>query len=125
MNLPNFSMKKNERLKLKLQTANKLLFCDTDVITTQIYSQHYLGVIPPMLHEIENNTKYDLYFLMNIDAPWVADQLRDLGERREEMMHVFKTELDKRKITYIPIQGSYEQREKSVKEAIDSLFRKF
>ena len=121
----NIALTHNTSLQLKLQTANKLLFCDTDVITTQIYSQHYLGVIPPMLHEIENNTKYDLYFLMNIDAPWVADPLRDLGERREEMMHVFKTELDKRKITYIPIQGSYEQREKSVKEAIDSLFRKF
>ena len=121
----NIALTHHGSIQSKLQIANKLLFCDTDVITTQIYSQHYLGVIPPILYEIENKTSYDLYFLMNIDTPWIADPLRDLGERRDEMMNIFKTELDKRNIPYIPIQGNYEQREKLVVEAINSLLQRF
>src|SRR6478735_7445631 len=38
-----------QRIKEKLKTANKFLFCDTDLITTQIYSKKYLVVIPEIL----------------------------------------------------------------------------
>src|SRR4051812_48110936 len=38
-----------ERIKEKLKTSNKFLFCDTDLITTQIYSKKYLGVVPEVL----------------------------------------------------------------------------
>src|SRR5688572_29624548 len=37
-----------QRVIDKTKTANKLLFCDTDLITTKIYSKHYLNVIPPV-----------------------------------------------------------------------------
>ena len=48
-----------------------------------------------MLYEIEREVHYDLYFLMDIDVPWIADPLRDLGNRRTEMMRIFKSELGK------------------------------
>src|SRR5580704_11855792 len=54
-------------------SANKVLFCDTDFITTQIYSGWYLNTIPDKLLEWERKTNYALYFLMDIDTPWVAD----------------------------------------------------
>lgn len=119
------ALTQDDNIFSKSRAANKLLFCDTDVITTQIYSRHYLGVIPSKLFEIEKKTVYDLYFLMNIDTPWMEDPLRDMGERREEMMHIFKNELTKRNIPYILIRGSYEQREKNVIEEIDSFIQKF
>ncbi|MCA4894174.1 MAG: ATP-binding protein [Cytophagales bacterium] len=37
----------NERVKEKMKTANRFLFCDTDLITTQIYCRHYLKTVPP------------------------------------------------------------------------------
>ena len=85
------------RILEKTKTANKILFCDTDLITTQIYCRHCLKVMPPILFELEKLIKYDLYFLFEPDVPWVADGLRDLSEKRKEMFEVFKRELDKKK----------------------------
>lgn len=111
-----------ERVLEKTERSNKLLFCDTDVITTEIYSKHYLGVIPEELSYLEKKVKYDLYFFMDIDIPWVADGLRDLGERRQEMRDVFKNELDKRGISYIVVKGDYHEREEQVRRVIDATF---
>src|SRR5688572_13579525 len=61
-------------LRLKRQ-ANKFLFCDSDLITTQIYAKHYLDTVPSVLYELEEMVTYDHYFLFDIDVPWVADGL--------------------------------------------------
>lgn len=105
----------------KTQTANKLIFCDTDAITTQIYSRHYLNAVPEIVYELEKKITYDLYFLMDIDVPWIADGLRDLGDHREKMLRVFRTELEQRNIPFIDVRGSYEQREVIVRHAVDAL----
>ncbi len=108
-----------ERVLEKTKTANKILFCDTDLISTQIYCRHYLKVVPPILLELEKQIKYDLYFLFEPDVPWVADGLRDLGEKRKELFEVFKMELIKRSIQYIPINGSWKEREEMIKREIN------
>jgi len=110
-----------KRVKEKIQTANKVLFCDTDLITTQIYSRRYLGVVPPILYKLEREISYDQYLLFDIDVPWVSDGLRDLKNERIEMLHIFQSELDKRKISYEWIQDTYEEREKKIIKIIDSI----
>ncbi|TCC94595.1 ATPase [Pedobacter frigiditerrae] len=112
-----------QRVIEKTKTANKLLFCDTDVITTQIYAKHYLGYQLSELLEFEKLISYDQYFLLNTDVAWVADNLRDLGDRREEMYTLFEQELLKRNINYISIEGNYEQRESIIKSFIDELIK--
>lgn len=109
------------RVFQQLKKANKVLFCDTDVITTQIYSRHYLKVVPPVLYEFERMVEYDLYFLFEIDTEWVKDGLRDQGsaEARQNMHRIFKEELERRKINYITVQGNWEERERIVSRAID------
>jgi HTH-type transcriptional regulator, transcriptional repressor of NAD biosynthesis genes len=109
----------------KSATANKILFCDTDLLTTQIYAKHYFNFVPPILFELEQKATYDIYFLMDIDTPWVADHLRDNGERRKEMMQLFKAELEKRNIPYILISGNYKEREIKVRYEIDTLLQQF
>lgn len=42
-----------DAVKAAERQANRLLFCDTDVITTQIYADIYLRHIPPILYELE------------------------------------------------------------------------
>ena len=105
-----------ERIEEKTKTANKILFCDTDAITTQIYSRHYLKVVPDVLYELEKKVHFDIYFLMGIDVPWIADGLRDLGHQRENMMKVFEEELSRRGIQYIPINGTHQEREEMCKK---------
>jgi HTH-type transcriptional regulator, transcriptional repressor of NAD biosynthesis genes len=108
----------NERVIEKSKTANKLLFCDTDLITTQIYCRHYLKSIPPILFELEKEITYDQYFLFDIDVPWVPDHLRDLGDRRKEMFDVFKLELETRSINYQLVAGDWPLREAIIKTKI-------
>jgi len=110
-----------DRVIQKTKTANKILFCDTDLITTQIYSRHYLHEVPPILFELEKQVTYDLYFLFDVDVPWVADGMRDLKDSRTEMLGVFRSELVKRKIDYKLVTGTYQQREQFVRAEIDKL----
>jgi HTH-type transcriptional repressor of NAD biosynthesis genes len=111
-----------ERILEKAKTANKILFCDTDLITTQIYSLHYLKTVPPVLFELERRIKFDLYFLFDIDVPWVADGLRDLGNLRHELYAIFRDELLKREIPFVNVQGDFGVREQIVRREIDKLF---
>lgn len=110
-----------ERVMEKSRTANKVLFCDTDLITTQIYSQQYLNVVPRILFDLERRIHYDKYFLFDIDVPWVEDGLRDLGNQREVMMKTFKEELAKRNIQPIPVKGSWKEREQIIINEVNGL----
>ncbi|GAB3756967.1 AAA family ATPase [Spirosoma pomorum] len=103
------------------QEANQILFCDTDLITTQIYSSVYLDEVPPVLFELEQQIQYDQYVLLNIDVPWIADGLRDLGGRRQEMMNRFRNELDQRSISYELVSGSFSERIEQVRKIADEL----
>ncbi len=111
-----------DRVLQKTRSANKLLFCDTDLITTQIYCKHYLGEVPPVLYELEKMITYDCYFLLNTDLPWVADGLRDLGEQRSEMFEVFRSELEKRNIRFELLHGDFAAREAQVIKRMDLYF---
>jgi nicotinamide mononucleotide transporter len=111
------------RVMKMAKTANRVLFCDTDVITTAIYSDNYLSMVPGELSELEKEVRYDQYFLFNIDVPWVDDGLRDLGGKREEIFARFKAELDRRNIPYILVSGSYEARERVIVDYVDNLLK--
>lgn len=115
-----------ERTFQKVRKASKILFCDTDLITTQIYSRYYLGVVPPVLYELEKMIEYDRYFLFDINVPWVSDGLRDLGEekKRQDMFLVFRGELKRRNIPFINVQGDWDEREKIIVSEINKLLKR-
>ncbi len=108
-----------DRVKEKSKTANKILFCDTDIITTEIYSRHYLKQIPAVLFELEKEIIYDKYFLFDIDVEWIADGMRDLGNQRQQMLDIFRLELEKRQINYTWVRGRYEERSRLIQKEID------
>lgn len=101
--------------------ANRILFCDTDVITTQLYSDIYLHEVPPVLYDLERQVHYDVYLLLDIDVPWIADGLRDLGERRAEMFARFRDALLQRGQAYTLVSGSFSERLTKVRAIIDRL----
>ncbi|MBD2703843.1 AAA family ATPase [Spirosoma sp. BT702] len=112
-----------EAVQAAERIANRLLFCDTDLITTQIYSSIYFDQIPPELTALERSVQYDTYILLDIDVPWVSDNLRDQGHRREEMLNRFRLELDKRHLTYHFISGSYSERMIESQKVVGALLR--
>jgi HTH-type transcriptional repressor of NAD biosynthesis genes len=102
----------NQRIRNKIPDAAKFLICDTDILTTRIYSEHYLGCAPEELDSLEKEFTYDRYFLFDIDVPWVSDGMRDLSAIRPEMMRKFRDALESRNIPYTLVTGTYEEREK-------------
>jgi NadR type nicotinamide-nucleotide adenylyltransferase len=102
--------------------ANRLLICDTDLITTAIYSRHYFGECPKEVALMANERDYDLYLLLDTDVPFVEDWQRPDGHRREEFFARFRGELESRGRKYVVISGSYEERFVQSIKAIDGLF---
>ena len=103
------------------QTDNQLLFCDTDLITTRLYSQLYLGAEPPELAALEQQVQYAHYFLLSPDVPWVSDGLRDQGHRRAELFELFREALEVRGLAYTLVTGDWAQRWSQVTAVVDQL----
>lgn len=97
------------------------LINDTDALSSVIYARHYFGRCPEFIEEILNNRHCDLYILCGTDIKWQADGQRDRPEQREYMQGLFRNELITRKLNFIEITGSADQRFDIAVKAIDSL----
>lgn len=104
--------------------ARKVLFCDTNILETAVYSQAYFeGYCDPRVLKSALKAEYDLYFLMYIDVPWVADDLRDRPQQRELMFDQFKTTLDVHQKPYKIIRGDFQQRFEATVKAVEELLK--
>ena len=107
----------------KARNNDSILFCDTDLLVTKIYSEVYFGgYCDPYLHHFAVNNHYDLYLLLDIDIPWVPDDLRDKPDERDQMLAEFKKALESLDRPYVLIQGQGEDRFQSAIHAIQSQF---
>ena len=105
-----------------LKNASKVLFCDTNILVTQIWSEtHFDGYCDPKIIAAVNQVHYDLYLLTEVDIPWEADDLRDRPNDREGMFEYFKVKLEEQNVAYEYIKGDRENRIKQATTAIDSI----
>ncbi len=93
-----------------LLKANKLLFCDTDLIVTQVWSEIYFKQCPQDVIDLSYTRRYDLHLLMDIDIPWEDDGTREFPKLREWHFNRLKEELEQKKLPYVIISGSFEER---------------
>ena len=104
------------------KNASKVLFCDTNILVTQIWSEtHFDGYCDPKIIAAVNQVHYDLYLLTDVDIPWEADDLRDRPNDREGMFEYFKVKLEEQNVAYEYIKGDRENRIKQATTAIDSI----
>ena len=102
--------------------ANRVLICDTDLLTTQLYATVYGVDHPAILDQLAAKEAFNAYFLLNTDVPWVADGLRDLGHRRIELFDLFEQALRQRGVAYTLVSGAdYDVRRALVIREIDRL----
>ncbi len=96
--------------------ANKILFSDTDLLTTVICSEIYFGKYPKWIYKEAERKEYDLYLVTSPDVPWVEDAVRYFPKRK----HFFNrciAELKKRKRRYAVISGGWDERlQKAISE---------
>jgi len=103
--------------------ANRLLFCDTDPLTTSIWSEVLFGACDESVLLEANRRPYDLTLLLDVDVPWVADAVRYLPEQRRSFFERCREELERRRRPYRVIRGTWEQRWESAVQAVQQLLQ--
>ena len=92
--------------------ANKVLISDTNNLITE-FSAQLMGHISPLLAEMSRNEQYDLVLYLDIDVPWVGDNLRRNGDddRRRASDALLRRLCKERNVqNIVHINGSYEER---------------
>ena len=69
----------------KINQANKVLFSDTDLNTTKMYSFFLFDKIPTFDKWVEDTGRFDLHIFMENDAPYIQDGTRLNQKRRDEL----------------------------------------
>lgn len=106
-----------------LNKANKILFCDTNLLVTKVFSDIYYGSSDAVLEKAAKKHKYDLFFLTDVDVPWEADDLRDRPDNRESTLSIFEQALIDFKKPYIKLSGNKEERLENAKKIINDLLK--
>ncbi len=102
--------------------ANRLLFCDTDLIVTQVWSEVYFaGKCQPWIFWADHARRYELFLLCAPDIPWVNDGLREFEGQREWMFERLRQELESRGLRYAIIRGGFEARTRAAISAVEGL----
>lgn len=102
-------------------TVEKILFCDTSLLLTKVFSETYYGFCDPILDQAAQENDYDLFFLTDIDVPWQKDDLRDKPHGRAENFEYFKKTLVKSSKPFITLSGNENKRLETAIDAIEQL----
>jgi NadR type nicotinamide-nucleotide adenylyltransferase len=101
--------------------ADRVLFCDTDAMTTMLWSEFYFGRAVPEIVALAEAHVHDLYVLCANELAWEDDGLRRsegsgawFDERLREVM-------DATGRRYIVASGDIDERVRQVVEVLDGL----
>ncbi len=98
-----------EEEKLAANTTG-ILFCDTDITVTKIWSQVVFDNCPDWISEMFVQHRYDLYLLCYPDLEWEDDPLRENPTDRLSLFELYQEELEKAGFNYAVVKGRGEQR---------------
>lgn len=108
-----------KREKEKLKKANTLLFADTEIILSKVWSIDVFKTCPDWIME-NILPRYDLYLLTYPDIDWHDDPLRENKDRREFFFNWYRKELELINARYAVIRGSGEERFRNAKQEVDN-----
>ena len=87
------------------QSARGVLFCDTELIVTKIWSEVKYQHCDPWILKMIEDKPYDLYLLCDIDIPWAFDPQREHPHYRKELFELYLNELSERKLNFRIVSG--------------------
>lgn len=110
----------------RILDANRFFFVDTNAITTYMYALDYHGRAPELLTRLalENASRYDLFFLCDDDIPYDDTWDRSGDQKRHIFQKQIIADLHERRIPYITVSGSLEERMQTVSSALNG-FEKY
>ncbi len=102
--------------------AERVLICDTDLLTTTLWSDILFGRVDPELSAAALTQNYDLTLLCDVDVPWVPDAVRYFPEERRAFFERCEVLLRQAGRRYLPIRGDWATRTATAQNAILGLF---
>ncbi len=107
--------------------AQRLVICDTDALTTMLWSDLLYGTTPDELRRgAEKRCQaYALYLLLDIDVPFAPDPQRCFPDPadREKAMRIWRGALDRRHLPYELIRGTWAEREAAAIKAVEHVLQ--
>lgn len=108
------------------QFVNKVMICDSDPLTTYLWSQVLFNQCPQSVVDLMQAQKYDMTFLFDENTPFTEDihrnltckGINELQKERHDFFEQAKQKLEELKRPYVVISGDYEQRYEQVKNWI-------
>lgn len=101
--------------------ANRILFCDTDLIVTEVWAEIYRVKCPRWIIEENHRRHYDLWILLSPDVPWERDSVRQYVQIREWHFNRLEQELRRRGLPFVVVSGDYEARMRQCRQLVDEL----
>lgn len=118
LEIAHLQLKKENEMLAK---AKRFLFCDTEMICIKIWLDFYGLTVPSWIIQEIKTRSYAHFLLMDIDLPWVADNLRENPHNRLQLFNAFKNELHFFKKPFTIISGTNEERFKQASHIVLSL----
>ena len=109
-----------------IMEANKYIFCDTNALTTNSFSQYYHASSDKKLIEYANNCamRYDIVFLCDTDIPYDDTWDRSGDANRLDFQKQIEKDLINRNIPFIKLSGDLNTRINKVKDVLTN-FEKY
>ena len=104
-----------------IASVRDLVVLDTDLVSTVVYANHYYGFCPPWIEQAARARLGDLYFLCDIDVPWVPAPFRDRPLHRAEIHGMFADTLAAVGARVVPIRGMWAERWEIAVDAVRRL----
>ena len=101
--------------------GDPFLICDTDPLTTLVWSHHLFGRCDDQLRHWASSVQYDLTLLLEPDVPWVADSVRYTPNDRWAFHRRLVDTLNQYKRPYEIINGDWSERLIKAKQRVHQL----
>lgn len=106
--------------------ANRVVFCDTDLITCTLWNDLlFPGACPAWVREeAERRARsYALYLFCDADVPFTPDAQRCFPDpaARQQVRRIFREALVSRGLPFVEITGSWPERERRAEAAVQAV----
>ncbi len=109
----------------RAESAHRVLICDTDALTTVLWSDLLYHDCPVAVRASAESRarRYAVYLLLNTDVPFTPDPQRVFPDEaaRERCMVLWREALVSRGLPFVEIRGTWPQREMAAIAAVEQL----